>query len=612
MAEEVLFKPKELYTKQLKDQYHQAAIEYYEGLEKAAHTDLAANKLHVADYNKKQASANKKQAELSSTKTKTTICLVAFILLLVAGAIALIYAFLDGFKWVSLLVGLILLGIGIGLIFLYRKLKKAGAEQSAKLAKLQEAAEQALRTCYADMAALNRSFDWNAPLHVMEKATPIIDLDPRFTPERLSMLMDNYGLGEELSEDVSVLGVLSGRIKGNPFLLERTLSRQIVSKVYHGSLTISWTTYSRDSEGRSYPVTHTQTLTASVAHPAPEFINNTNLIYGNDAAPHLSFTRGPSKASRMEPKERRKAIDKFRKELAKKAEKSIGTDHPFTPMGNDEFECLFNALDRDNDVEFRLLFTPLAQQNMVDLLEDPEPYGDDFNFYKRKKINVIASTHSQSFDYSADPNNFIGYDGAEMKERFVAYCDSFIRSLFFDLAPLLSIPLYQMHKSRDYIYKNTYPRNITSFEQEALANGLSPETFRPRTADPTVPSILKVHQKQKEGKSDLVEVEATAFETYRMVDYVPVMGGDGRSHNVPVPWIRYEKVSKVTPMAIKEVGKDRYGIGELVKNNQGLNNFLTQFSYRYERGLLAFASDELQSVDDQALSGYFADKDNKK
>ena len=139
MAEEVLFKPKELYTKQLKDQYHQAAIEYYEGLEKAAHTDLAANKLHVADYNKKQASANKKQAELSSTKTKTTICLVAFILLLVAGAIAFIYAFLDGFKWVSLLVGLILLGIGIGLIFLYRKLKKAGAEQSAKLAKLQEA-----------------------------------------------------------------------------------------------------------------------------------------------------------------------------------------------------------------------------------------------------------------------------------------------------------------------------------------------------------------------------------------------------------------------------------------------------------------------------------------
>ena len=581
MAEEVLFKPKELYTKQLKNQYHQAAIEYYEGLEKAAKTDLAANKAHVADYNKKKAAADKKAAELSSTKTKATVCLVAFILFLIAGAFALVYAFLDGFNWVSFLVGVLLVGGGIGLIFLYRKYKQESAIQSRKLAKLQEAADQALRTCYADMASLNRSFDWNVPLYVMEKATPIIDLDPRFTPERLSMLMDNYGLGEELSEDVSVLGVLSGRIKGNPFLLERTLSREIVSKVYTGSLTITWTTYSRDSDGHSYPVTHSQTLTASVAHPAPQFTNNTNLIYGNDAAPHLSFTRTPSKASRMDPKDRRKAIDKFGKELAKKAEKSIGTDHPFTPMGNDEFECLFNALDRDNDVEFRLLFTPLAQQNMVELLEDPEPYGDDFNFYKRKKINVIASTHSQSFDYSADPENFIGYDGAEMKQRFVSYCDAFIKSLFFDLAPLLSIPLYQMHKSRDYIYKN-------------------------------VPSILKVHQKQKEGKSDLVEVEATAFETYRMVDYVPVMGGDGRSHNVPVPWIRYEPVSKITPMAIKEVGKDRYGIGELIKNNQGLKNFLTQFHYRYERGILAFASDSLESVDDQSLSGYFADKENKK
>ena len=68
---------------------------------------------------------------------------------------------------------------------------------------------------------------------------------------------------------------------------------------------------------------------------------------------------------------------------------------------------------------------------------------------------------------------------------------------------------------------------------------------------------------------------------------------------------------ELTPNGLKEVGKDRYGIGELIKNNQGLKNFLTQFHYRYERGLLAFASDSLESVDDKSLSGYFADKDSK-
>ena len=31
-------------------------------------------------------------------------------------------------------------------------------------------------------------------------------------------------------------------------------------------------------------------------------------------------------------------------------------------MANNEFDALFNGDDRDNEVEFRLLFTPLAQK----------------------------------------------------------------------------------------------------------------------------------------------------------------------------------------------------------------------------------------------------------
>ena len=52
----------------------------------------------------------------------------------------------------------------------------------------------------------------------------------------------------------------------------------------------------------------------------------------------------------------------------------------FTEMGNAKFDALFGAVDRNNEVEFRVLFTPLAQKNMLDLLTDKNHYGDDFYF----------------------------------------------------------------------------------------------------------------------------------------------------------------------------------------------------------------------------------------
>ena len=54
----------------------------------------------------------------------------------------------------------------------------------------------------------------------------------------------------------------------------------------------------------------------------------------------------------------------------------------FTAMTNDKFDVLFGATDRTNETEFRLLFTPLAQNSMINLIENAKPYGDDFYFVK--------------------------------------------------------------------------------------------------------------------------------------------------------------------------------------------------------------------------------------
>ena len=41
-----------------------------------------------------------------------------------------------------------------------------------------------------------------------------------------------------------------------------------------------------------------------------------------------------------------------------------------------------------------------------------------FYFEKAKNLNYIKSNHSQTQDYYADPNQFIGFSVDQMKEKF--------------------------------------------------------------------------------------------------------------------------------------------------------------------------------------------------
>lgn len=589
MEEEVLFKPKELFDKRLKKQYHDAAVEYFDELTKRTGTDPQANKKHVDEYIAAKAAADEMAKRSSSAHSRKVVAIVFMIICFVAGAISLVVAFVGEFKWVALLIGLLLIGGGVGLIFAMRKAKKTAAKLDEELKKLRAEEEKRLKICWDDMHAMNAAYDWNIPLVVMEKATPIIDLDPYFRPEKLAYLMDKFDFPEETDPNVSTVGVISGQIQGNPFILERVIQHEYAPKRYEGTLVITWTTYSYDSKGNRVSHTHSQTLHASVEHDAPYYDYDTRLIYGNEAAPHLHFSRRPTDAHKLDEKGKKKAIEAGAKRLAKLAEKTIASEHSFTPMNNDEFDVFFDATDRDNDVEFRLLFTPLAQKNMCELLEDPNPYGDDFIMVKDGKLTSVATLHSQNFDYSANPELFLSYDHAAAKRAFVDYCDKFIQSLFFDLAPILSIPLYQMHKSHEYIYGQTYRANVTSFEQEALANAMNPNSFYPKNADETLPLMLKAEKSTKMGRGDEVTIHAMSYKTTPMVDYVPVMGGDGRLHDVPVHWIKYDRVEcnhsigvTYAENATRESYNKLFSAGKFNKLLSG-----DKAQAHFERGLLA-------------------------
>ena len=592
MEDEILYRPRELYEKQFKQSYHENAEKHFEELTKEAKIDIEANKKHVTQYKKDEAASKEANSKAGSARGLGTFVLVCIIIFMAIGGLMILFGALSHAEWYIYLIGAFLLASGIGLIVVRAVVVKKLIERREQLAQeLAKRTQNSLSVCYNDMAELNRSFDWNAPAAIMEKTTPIIDLDPYFTPERFCYLRDKFGLQEVTDPHETVLGVISGQIQGNPFIIERILTEHMAPKVYTGSIVITWTTTYRDEKG-THTQTHTQTLTASISRPAPYYRTDTRLIYGNEAAPHLHFSRVPSGASNMSEKERDKAAASGMKELKKLSDKQLtsGAAHVLTPMGNDHFDVFFGANDRDNEVEFRLLFTPLAQKNMLDILENPTPFGDDFVMVKDGMVNSIASAHSQSFDYDADPARFMGYDWEDMKAEFVSYCDFYIQGLFFDLAPLLSIPLYQMHKPHEYIYDGGYGANITAFEHEVMANSMDPDVLRPEGAASDLPLINKQLACATKGESDCVVLSTYSYHETPQVEFVTQMGGDGRLHEIPVHWIQYDKVQRESSIAVRKVGGSRKDFKD--RKATSSVSVLKRPGLTYRRGLLAFLIDD--------------------
>jgi len=606
-----LFKPAERFKIQLKKEYHRNADIFFEELAEKAQTDKNANSLHVKAYDKAKAELEEARKKLGKAKAGKGWTIAGIIISFVVAVVLVIVGILNlqnGMWWMFLLAAA-MVGLGIFFIHLLRHgVKRALLAAQEEVAKKEAAAKSALDTCYADMATLNSLLDDTMPGQVMEKTTPLIDLDPVFSPERYAYMRDRFGMTEDKEDPgTSTLGVISGHIQGNPFILQHVFRSEIQDKTYTGSLTITWTTTHTDSKGNVRTETHSETLYAEVVHPAPAYWDETRLIFGSEVAPHLHFHRNPSGISGKDEKDTRKFIDKKIKEIDKYEEKIVKKGGTFTKLGNDEFEALFGAFDRDNEVEFRLMFTALAQRNLTELIKDPEPYGDDFIMVKDGKLTSIASVHSQHFDYNVSADHFRHYDFKAAKERFVNYCDSFIQGLYFDLAPIMSIPLYQLHKPTDYIYNGDYVSNMTSFEQEAMINKMDEKLFLPDGADPSLYPLMKVASAKKVGEADEVLVSSRSYHTTPMVDYVSKMGGDGRMHQVPVHWTQYDEVNCTRNVGLVDSKKTRPQFNHA--SLEPLQKYLEK-NFHFERGLLSFYlgnKGHLQQSDADAFHDFFKD-----
>ena len=581
-----LTEPVKAYEYFLKDAYHEAATNFFDGLNKDNIVDVEANR----ETNRQLKACKKKIDDVTkklNSKKALKVFLIVLIILLFIAAIVMIVVMVNNFKWWFILIDLALIAAAVGFIFLTIHISKNIKNIKELLNKLNEKKNALLEEARGQMQNLNDAYDWNLPAKILTDTIPLIQMDQYFDQNKFHYLHKKFGFKENTENNISTVYIQSGAILGNPFLLERNYVSEMRPHTYKGTLVIHWTTVSGSGKDRRI-IHHTQTLVATLVKPAAEYFYETWLVYGNEAAPRLSFSREPSNANNMSEAQIKKFAQDFVENHEKKNRKADPTKKTVTLMANDEFEALFNAMNRDNDVEYRLLFTPLAQKNMLNLIKSKKPYGDDFSFVKQKELNYIKTVHAQNADLDGDPARFIHYDYDYARDYFINYCDNFFKSFYFDLAPLLCIPLYQQHMAFEEIFKGTVDPNLTSFETEVMANKFDQAEFKHELSD--TPATLKRQFIRKNGVSDIVNIVAHSYQKVPHVDFVTKMGGDGLPHQVPVQWYEYVPLQKSTPFAVQECRitnkKFKYNI-----QNQALRDFLSRIADKnmliYSRGLIS-------------------------
>ncbi|MBR7122169.1 MAG: hypothetical protein IKC95_01760 [Oscillospiraceae bacterium] len=394
-----------------------------------------------------------------------------------------------------------------------------------------------LALAHKQMQPLNQLFTANDAISIMEETIPLLEFDPCFSVKQEMDMITNFDFQTYNGTEQSTLDTLSGRYNENPFLFENKLIHTMGSETYHGYKTIHWTETYRDSNGRLRRRTRSQTLHATVTKPKPLYNTQVVLNYGSQGGPELSFSRDATHLEQKSESAIERYIKKGEKKLKKLTDEAIKENDDFMSMSNTDFEVLFDALDRTNEVQFRTLFTPLAQNNMVELILSKVGYGDDFYFLKHNRMNKIISKHSQGRSLLLLPNSIASHSFDIIKENFSAKHAEYFRAVYFDFAPLLAIPMYQERPVHSLKPIPDFTQLYSQKESEVLANAVDYQRIvHPNTK---TQAILKSKYIRSNNKEDEICVTAYSYNIIQRVDIIPVLGGDGRIHNVSVPWDDY-------------------------------------------------------------------------
>lgn len=544
-----LLEPLKYYEEQGKQEHRDNIESHLNSLVEQSGVNLDENRATMEKWKEEQ----KKISELSKVLSKFKL----FRALLIIGIIVGVVLGISGFGKFSESVGLgilfVILGAGLiagGIFLLVKKVNPVIKNTNIVLDEHKAEALKLENEGWAQMQALNDLFTDDDALRLIEKTLPDFAFDKNFSVGLEKLFYDKYDFYDLQDGECSMLNTLSGKYAGNPFMFGRRRVHKMGTHTYHGSLHITWTETYRDSDGNVRTRQKSQTLHASVVKPKPFYHTNTFLAYGNQAAPNLSFSRQSKHVENLSEKALERTIKKGEHKLQKQAAKAVKHGGTFQEMANSEFDVLFGATDRDNEVEFRFMYTPLGQRSTVALLKDTNNFGDDFDFIKRGKCNIIMSDHAQNFKMGLYASDYKHFDFTVIQSRFIGLNEAYFRSIFFDFAPLFCVPAYLDEPCASLEDEPTYNTNYTYYEHEVISNTIGYEAFMHE--DSCTEAILKTKTLSTKDGNDLITVTAYSYMGVDRIDLIPVKGGDGNYHNVPVPWIEYIPLEKTSAVVVSD------------------------------------------------------------
>ncbi len=532
-------------------QFDDSVDKTFEDLVKKSNIDVEKNRNTVKMYDEADVEYKKEKKKLHTLRGWRSFLIFLSIVggvaaviggLMIYGAITTDSSILAGV--LTAVIGPFVMIVSILTITLVLNKKIKALKEVVKV--LKQNADLILEEAWKQMAPLNKLFNSDITNNMVNDLDTVIQIDRYYSVLHEVYLHKYYKFPYFSNDNSSTINMVVGTITGNPFVISRELEVEMGMKTYEGSLLVTWTETRRDSQGKTYTVTHSQTLIATVTKPCPFYDTETFLVYCNESAPDLNFSRKPQ-AHGKDDKQIDRMVKRGEKKLAKIAEDDMKHgDGSFVAMSDTEFDVLFGAFDRDNENQFRLLFTPLAQRNTIDLVKD-SPYGDDFYFAKQGKLNTIYSHHGDTWDMLAG-RNISSYSVDLAKQMFTNYNCNFFKNLYFMLAPLLSIPLYQQFKPNDMDIDLSSETNIAAREAEMLVNILPDNYIGAKGSATRV--ISKVKFISSIGEVDCIMIYAYSYSITTRTDFVPRVAGNGRMYSVPVNWDEYNPLMKTTEALI--------------------------------------------------------------
>ena len=553
-----LLNPLQKYNDVLKQKFAQETEQYFNELVQESGIDVAK----ASEIGRKASEAEReknKYGRLYSRSRKNWMVGLGSVLIGIALAVALVFgifmftglldeggdfAFLSPYK-VYIFIGAGALVVIAIILFISHHYVAKGAKK--RYQPLIDKYNQEYKTYkdqgYTIMNPLNDLYDYDIQTTLLNKVTPLIDVDYHVDMARIEALGQKFKMGFSLGAANSILHARTGAILNNPFVQYSTKTCHMINETYTGTLKIVYQKkYVRN--GKTYYMPVVETLRASCTAPKATYRTSTVFAYGNEAAPNLSFSRNKVLLDHyMKIKDNEKAlnkeIDQEYNKLSKQVQKGkLG----ITLMANREFEMTFGAINRNNDVEFRLLFTPIAQRSVVDLIKK----GHDFSFTKRGMMNYLYA-YGNSNEIS--PNRFYDYDYNQAKSRFINLNNNFFSSFYFQFAPVLAIPMYQQYPAHKYEFKGILTNHYLELIIEMVANTYTQSTFLPESQ-----TEILVQCENIEVDYNVIRCQIRAFGHLIVphITYYPRRGGDGKIYQVPVRWNEYVPIEGVKSLTIIE------------------------------------------------------------